>query len=159
MRYRYHRRSSAALPLAGTEYLGRLWPLCFQLVALHAKSFDLGLHALEQHFGRSCRDTGSLQREDVLALTPQLQAHVVDFSPNMIERWHVVGLRYDRPYRTNREQNVKPLGVLLMACVESTSYGFFASSTISRAAIKRRVRSRVTRIPAMTCFARWFCFD
>lgn len=54
-----------------------------------AEVVDLLLHSAEEEFSRGGQYPGPLKLQDFLALSPELNAHVIDLPSNLVEIWHV----------------------------------------------------------------------
>lgn len=59
--------------------------LGLELVALGAKVVDLVEHPLEKGLGRSRGNAGSLELEDLLAVSPDLGSHAPDFRTHVVK--------------------------------------------------------------------------
>jgi hypothetical protein len=75
-------------PFATTKHPALARLLCFHFIALITEAIDFIQHALQQSVGRSPRNPRPLQLEYFLSLPPDLDAHVFDLSPDVIEVRH-----------------------------------------------------------------------
>jgi hypothetical protein len=58
--------------------------LCLQAVALCAKVIDFRLHPLQQQLSRCSRYADTLKLQDLLTLSSDLDAHVLDIGTDVI---------------------------------------------------------------------------
>jgi hypothetical protein len=88
----YHFRGSGISPPTPAERFPfeRTGLLLFQPVALCTKPIDFVQHPIQQSFGRSCLNACALELPNLAALAIDLNAHVLDLGPNVIDKEDVV---------------------------------------------------------------------
>jgi hypothetical protein len=85
VRRRSNGKAALPIPSAENHSFDRPRLLFLEPVPLGAKVVDFGMHPAEEEFSRGRGDPRPLELEDFLALPGHLDAHSLDFSPDMVK--------------------------------------------------------------------------
>ena len=74
-------------PIPAAKHTPFRWAalLLLEPFTLVTEALDLDQHPLQQKFGRRSRDAGALELEDLLTLSSELDAHVLDFGADVVQ--------------------------------------------------------------------------
>jgi len=105
----YHLRGSGKSPPTPAQCFPfeRTGLLLFQPAALCTKPIDFVQHPIQQRFGRRGWDACSLELPNLAALAVDLNAHVLDLGPNVIDIRHGSALEWGHLHKNKKRTNLQ----------------------------------------------------